>query len=69
MQAVIADITAGASADVGDGIIIIAAAATGNAGIWYDALDDAGDSVNIGTLVGISLADLATSTTANFVIA
>jgi Ca2+-binding RTX toxin-like protein len=68
MQAVLADITAGASADVGNGIIIIAAAATGNAGIWYDAAGGANDSVNIGTLVGIVLADLASLTTANFVI-
>ena len=68
MQAVIADIVAGASTDLGDGIIVIAAAATGNAGVWYDAAAGANDSVQVATLVGITLADLAGLTTANFAI-
>jgi trimeric autotransporter adhesin len=68
MQTVIADIVAGASTDLGDGIIVIAAAATGNAGVWYDAAVANGNSVQVATLVGITLADLANLTTANFAI-
>ena len=49
--------------------IVIAAAATGNAQVWYDAAIADTDSVVVATLVGIVLADLATFAAANFTVA
>ena len=69
IQTVLADIHSGANAAVGDGVIVIAAAATGDAKVWYDAAVASADSVEIASLTGIGLADLANFTADNFVIA
>jgi len=69
IQAVIATINGGAGANIGDGVYIISAAANGNANVWYDAAAANTDSVQVGTLVGIVLADLANLVTANFAVA
>ena len=48
---------------------MIAAAATGDAKVWYDAAVSSEDSIEIASLTGIDLADLANLTADNFVIA
>jgi hypothetical protein len=68
IQTAIAAIHAGASA-LGNGVIVVAAAAAGNAKVWYDAAIANTNSVELYELDGVVLADLATLTTANFVIA
>lgn len=69
IQTLIAAINAGAGNNIGDGVYIISAGATGNANVWYDGAAANTDSVQVGTLVGIVLADLANLVTANFSVA
>jgi len=69
IQTVLADIHSGANAAVGDGVIVVAAAATGDAKVWYDAAVASADAIEIASLTGVVLADLANFTADNFVIA
>jgi len=48
---------------------VVAAAATGDAKVWYDAAVASADAIEIASLTGIVLADLANFTADNFVIA
>jgi hypothetical protein len=59
----------GSNTNVGNGIIVVAAASSGDAKVWYDAVSGSGDAVELMTLTGVSLADLANFTADNFVIA
>ena len=68
IQTVLADIHSGADANVGDGVIVVAAAETGDAKVWYDAAVLDGDSVEVATLIGIELSDLPGLTTDNFMV-
>jgi len=68
IQTVLADIHSGASASIGDGTVIVAAAATGDAKVWYDAAVADGDSLEVATLIGVELADLNSFTTDNFIV-
>jgi len=63
-------INASANAKVGTGVIVVAAASSsGDAKVWYDASSYDGDEIELATLTGVSLADLANFTADNFVIA
>jgi len=66
LAAIVADT---GNAIIGDGVIVVAAASSGNAKVWYDAVSGSGDAVELITLTGVSLADLANFTSDNFVIA
>jgi hypothetical protein len=59
----------GSNTNVGNGIIVVAAASSGDAKVWYDEVSGSGDAVELMTLTGVSLADLANFTADNFVIA
>jgi hypothetical protein len=59
----------GSNTNVGNGIIIVAAAASGDVKVWYDAASGSGNAIELTTLTGLSLADLANFTADNFVIA
>ena len=69
IQTILADIHSGADAAVGDGVVVVAAAATGNAKVWYDAAVASADAIELASLSGVELADLANLTAVNFIIA
>ena len=69
IQIAIADINTAHAGAVADGVIVIAAAASGDAKVWFDAEATSGNSVELATLTGVALADLANLATGNFVIA
>jgi hypothetical protein len=62
-------INGGANADVGNGVIVVAAETDKDAKVWYDASSATGDEIELMTLTGVSLTDLANFTADNFVIA
>jgi len=62
-------IDAGANANVGTGVIVVAVVSSGDAKVWYDASKDIGDEIELATLTGVSSTDLANFTADNFVIA
>lgn len=53
---------------VANGAIIVAAAAAGNAKVWYDAGVGAGNSVELAELAGLTLAGLGDFVTGNFAV-
>jgi Ca2+-binding RTX toxin-like protein len=68
--AAITSIKGGNDANVGDGVIVIAAASTEGsfAKVWYDTTADASDTVEIAELSGITVLDLASLGEENFLI-
>jgi len=57
------------NAAIGNGVIVVAAASSGDAKVWYDAVSASGNAVELATLTGVTVNDLANFTADNFVIA
>ena len=69
MQTKLAAINTANSGAVSSGVIVISADSTGDAYVWFDADVSTGASVQLATLVGVSLSDLASLTASNFAVA
>lgn len=66
IQSLITTINAGAGTDIGNGVILVVAGATGDAQIYYDAAAASDDAVQIGVLEGITLTGLSSFVAGNF---
>ena len=62
----LAEINSGETAEVGDGVIVVAAEENGNAKVWYDAIVDDNNAVELATLENLTLQDLSNFTASNF---
>jgi len=69
IQDALSSINQGANASVGDGVIVLAATATEDVMVWYDAEVALGESVQLATLSGVKFTDLENFSSDNFVIA
>jgi len=67
LAAIVANIAG--NAKIGNGVIVVAAASTGDAKVWYDAVSASGDAIELATLTGVTVTDLANFTSDNFLIA
>jgi len=64
--ATLAEINSGENAEIGDGVIVVAAEENGNTKIWYDAIVDDNNAVELATLENLTLQDLSNFTANNF---
>ena len=69
IQATLSGINQGSNAAVADGVIVLAATATEDVMVWYDAEIASGDAVELATLSGVKITDLENFSSDNFVIA
>ena len=69
IQATLSNIHQGSNAAVADGVIVLAATATEDVMVWYDAEIASGDAVELATLSGVKITDLENFSSDNFVIA
>jgi len=69
IQDTLSSINQGANASVGDGVLVLAATATDDVIVWYDAEVASGDAVQLATLSGVKFTDLENFSSDNFVIA
>ena len=69
IQDALSSIDQGANASVGDGVIVLAATATDDVMVWYDAEVALGEAVQLATLSGVKFTDLENFSSDNFLIA
>ena len=69
IQTTLSNINQGSNAAVADGVIVLAATATEDVMIWYDAEIASGDAVELATLSGVKITDLENFSSDNFIIA
>jgi hypothetical protein len=69
IQTTLSNINQGSNAGVADGVIVLAATATEDVIVWYDAEIASGDAVELATLSGVKITDLENFSSDNFVIA
>ena len=69
IQATLSNINQGSNAAVADGVIVLAATATEDVMVWYDAEIASGDAVELATLSDVKITDLENFSSDNFLIA
>ena len=69
IQATLSNINQGSNAAVADGVVVLAATATEDVIVWYDAEIASGDAVELATLSGVKITDLENFSSDNFLVA